>query len=204
MKKYILIKSLSFISIVGASSMLHAQEDYQWQIRGALSNVVPTASSGRIVNNTAEVDIDNAFSVTGTVSYFLNPNIALDLLVGWPPQHDIKVDGKKVGETKHLPPILSLQYHFAPQSVFSPYVGVGVNYTYLFDSRLDSGDTLHLSNSVGAAVQAGFDYRLSPQWSIGADARYADIDTEVKINGTQVGKVDINPVVYSLNLGYRF
>lgn len=178
--------------------------DYQWQLRGAISDVVPTSAPGRIINNTADVDIDEAFSLTGTIAYFISPNLALDLLVGWPPQHDIKVNGSKVGETKHLPPILSLQYHFTPDAVFSPYVGVGVNYTYFFDSRLDSGDRLHLSSSVGAAAQLGFDYRLSPQWRVGADVRYADINTDVKINGSKVGNVDVNPVIYSLNAAYRF
>lgn len=203
MNKQNLIRVMSLIVVTGLPGLLHAQ-DYQWQLRGALTNVVPTSSPGRIINNTAEVDIDDAFSVTGTVSYFFNPNIAVDLLVGWPPQHDVKVNGSKVGETKHLPPILSVQYHFSPETVFSPYVGLGVNYTYLFDSKLDSGDKFHLSSSVGLAAQAGFDYRLNPQWSLGADVRYADINTDVKINGNKVGNVDINPLIYSLNVGYRF
>lgn len=203
MKKLNLIHGLSGTLLLLLASSAGAA-DYQWQVRGALSNVVPTSSPGRIFNNTAAVDIDDAFSVTGTISYFINPNLALDLLVGWPPQHDIQVNGTKVGETRHLPPILGLQYHFTPDAVFSPYVGVGLNYTYFFDSKLDSGDKLHLSSSLGAAAQLGFDYRVSSQWSIGADVRYADINTDVKINGNKVGNVDVNPVVYSLNAGYRF
>lgn len=203
MKKLNLIHGLSGTLLLLLASSAGAA-DYQWQVRGALSNVAPTSSPGRIFNNTAVVDIDDAFSVTGTISYFINPNLALDLLVGWPPQHDIQVNGTKVGETRHLPPILGLQYHFTPDAVFSPYVGVGLNYTYFFDSKLDSGDKLHLSSSLGAAAQLGFDYRVSSQWSIGADVRYADINTDVKINGNKVGNVDVNPVVYSLNAGYRF
>lgn len=198
-----LIRLVGFLTAIGACGEAQA-EDFNWQARGALTNVVPTSSPGRIINHSAEVDIDNAFSVTGTVSYFINPHVALDLLVGWPPQHDIQVDGIKVGETKHLPPILSLQYHFTPEATISPYVGLGLNYTYLFDSKLDSGDKLHLSSSIGVAAQAGVDYRLNSQWSVGADVRYADIDTDVKINGNQVGNIDINPLIYSLNVGYRF
>lgn len=203
MKRQSFILGLSGpLCLLLATNVLAA--DYKWQVRGAISDVVPTSAPGRIINHTAEVDIDEAFSITGTVAYFINANLALDLLVGWPPQHDIKVNGSKVGETRHLPPILGLQYHFAPDAVFSPYVGVGVNYTYFFDSKLHSGDILHLSSSVGAAAQLGFDYRINPQWSVGADVRYADINTDVKINGNKVGNVDVNPVVYSLNAGYRF
>lgn len=203
MNKQYFRQSLILMVVLGTSGFLQAA-DYRWQVRGALTDVEPTSSPGKIINHSANVDIDHALSVTGTVSYFLNANLAIDLLVGWPPQHDIQVNGSKVGETKHLPPILSLQYHFNPDGKLSPYIGAGVNYTYFFDSTLDSGDQFHLSSSVGPAFQAGFDYRLDPKWSLGADVRYADIDTNVKINGAKVGNVDVNPVIYSFNVGYRF
>ena len=192
------------IILVGVlHSAAHAQ-DYQWQVRGALSQIEPTSAVGYIFNNTAKVDIDDTLGFTGTITYFLNPNIAVDVLVGLPPEHDIIVAGTKAAKTKHLPPILSLQYHFNPEGKISPYVGAGLNYTYFFSEKLDGGGDLHLSSSFGLAAQIGADIRLSPQWSVGADVRYADISTDVKINGVEVGKVDVNPTIYSLNLGYRF
>ncbi len=204
MNSKIYLTLLNSILIFSAFSVQTHAADYRWQIRGAVSNVDPTSSPGSIFDNTARVDIDDTYGLTGTISYFITPNIAADLLVGLPPKHDIIVAGNKAATTKHLPPILSLQYHFSPESRFSPYVGAGVNYTYFFDEKLDGGGDLKLSSSVGLAAQIGADIRLNPQWSIGADIRYADIDSDVKINGVKVGNVDVNPTIYSLNVGYRF
>ena len=39
------------------------------------------------------------------------------------------------GETKHLPPTLSLQYYFTNKSRITPFVGAGINYTYFFDEK---------------------------------------------------------------------
>jgi len=40
-----------------------------------------------------------------------------------------------------LPPTVTLQYHFMPQSRFSPYVGVGMTVAFFYDSR-PSGPTV--------------------------------------------------------------
>lgn len=178
--------------------------DGKWKVRGAISNVDPTSSPGTILNPPAKVTIDDAWGITGTISYFLTPNIAFDVLVGLPPQHKINVLGVESAKTKHLPPIFSVQYHFLPNEKLQPYVGLGLNYTYFFDEKLYDGNKLDLTDSFGLAGQIGVDYQLNPQWSIGADIRYADIKTDVKINGTKVGTVDVDPTVYSLNVGYRF
>jgi outer membrane protein len=96
-----------------------------------------------------------------------------------------------------------LQYHFSPDSKISPYVGAGELHLFL-DEKLKDGGKLKLSSSVGLAAQVGVDIRVNPQWTVGADIRYADIDTDVKINNVNVGNVDVNPTIYSLNVGYRF
>lgn len=191
------------LSTVALSSNAHSA-DYKWKIRGAISNIDPTSSPGSIFNQTAPVTIDDAWGVTGTISYFYTPNIAFDVLVGLPPEHKINVAGNEVAKTKHLPPIFSVQYHFLPNEKLQPYVGLGLNYTYFFNDRLYSGDKFDLSDSFGWAGQIGVDYQLNPQWSVGADIRYADIKTDVKVNGEKVGSVDVDPTVYSLNIGYRF
>ncbi|MDE4040171.1 MULTISPECIES: OmpW/AlkL family protein [Acinetobacter calcoaceticus/baumannii complex] len=200
-KSFSLMSTVLFVSIFFHQA--YADEN-RWLVRGAVTNVNPTSSPGSIFNNTAKVNIDDTFGVTGTISYFFTPNIAADLLVGLPPEHDIIVAGNKAATTKHLPPILSLQYHFSPNSKISPYVGAGVNYTYFLDEKLKDGGKLKLSSSVGLAAQVGVDIRVNPQWTVGADIRYADIDTDVKINNVNVGNVDVNPTIYSLNVGYRF
>ena len=36
------------------------------------------------------------------------------------------------------------------------------------------------------------------------DVRYIQIESDVKANGTKIGKAEINPVTVGINVGYRF
>lgn len=185
-----------------AGSLAAHAGDSPWQARIGVSKIVPTSDSGSILPG--EVDIDSDTGPTVNLAYFFTPNLAIDVLGGLPFKHDIKLNGSKIGSTKQLPPIVSLQYHFAPEARLRPFVGVGLNYTYFFDEKLDNGADLELSDSWGAAFQVGLDVALDDNWTLGGDVRYAKIDTDVKVNGVEVGSVDVDPTVYSLNLGYRF
>lgn len=181
----------------------HAEEG-RWLIRAGGSYVVPKSDNGSILGGAGQLDVGNRFGPSFNIAYFLTPNWAVDLLGAAPFQHSVQVNGSPAGTVEHLPPVLSLQYHFLPDSKIRPFVGVGVNYTMFFNTRLDSGDHLALSNSWGPALQVGVDYVLGGGWQVGADIRYLHIRSDVKINGTTVGSTGVDPLVYSFNLGYRF
>lgn len=200
-----LIRMLTGLTLLTAISPAVADTALSpWQVRAGASLIVPQSDNGSILNHTADVTIDNQTGPTVNLGYYLTPNWAIDVLGGLPFKHQINVNGNRAGETKHLPPIVTLQYHFRPEATLRPFIGLGVNYTTFLDEKLDSGAKLKLSDSWGLAVQAGLDIAIDDHWSVGADVRYARIDTDVRINGDKVGHVDINPTVYSLNVGYRF
>jgi outer membrane protein len=50
----------------------------------------------------------------------------------------------------------------------------------------------------------GIDYHVSPQWLVGVDLRYINIESEARLDGARIGDVKINPIAYGLQLGYRF
>jgi outer membrane protein len=189
-------------SVLLAASAPAFSADSPWLVRLGVSKVVPTSDPGDIQPGT--IDIDSDTGPTFNIAYFFTPNLAIDVLGGLPLQHDIKLNGSKVGDTKQLPPIVTLQWHFLPDAQVRPFVGVGLNYTYFYDEKLDNGAKLELSDSWGLAFQAGLDVALDDNWSVGGDVRYAKIDSNVKIAGEKVGSVDVDPFVYSLNLAYRF
>lgn len=155
--------------------------------------------------------------------YFFDTNWAVELLAATPFTHDITihdpnaaigVDGVKLAEVTHLPPTLSTLYYFDTGTAFKPYVGLGVNYTHFFNEEFESGpkelgfSNLELDSSFGLSVQLGADYELSEHWSVNASARYIDINTDATfdVGGESIGKstVDIDPMVYSVMLGYKF
>lgn len=143
------------------------------------------------------------------ISYFITPNIATELILTVPQKHTLRSNGASIGSVKHLPPTLTLQYHFNPEGRFRPYVGAGVNYTMFSGVRFDPAVQAALAPSIkkhsfGLAAQAGFDVMLDQQWSINVDIKKVQMGTDVRSNGTSVGKFKINPLLVGVGVGYRF
>jgi outer membrane protein len=139
-------------------------------------------------------------------------NLGVGVLGAWPFKHDIKGAGAlagagKIGEVKHLPPTVTLQYHFAPDAAVRPFVGAGFNYTTFFSEKTTgalAGADLKLDDSFGWALEAGVDYSITPDWFVSGQLYYIAIDTTAKVNGAKVVNVDINPWVFMLSGGRRF
>lgn len=53
--------------------------------------------------------------------------LALELILATQKQ-EVTAGGVPVGTVKHLPPTLTLQYHFAPDASFRPYAGAGLKF----------------------------------------------------------------------------
>jgi outer membrane protein len=202
-------------------------EQGDWLLKGGATMVSPKSGNlklgdldvpdvGLVTN--ASLEVKDATSFGFTITYMFTDNWAVELLAAAPFKHDIKLSfdlegdslSAKIGETKHLPPTLSLQYHFMPDQMFSPYVGVGANWTIFSSEKLDPdlGAKLSLSDSFGFAAQLGADINFSEQWFANIDVRYIQIETDAKITDDvsteKIGTVKINPMVYSIMLGYRF
>lgn len=142
------------------------------------------------------------------VSWFFTDHLALEVIAGTT-KHTVKAVGGgtnvKVKETWVLPPVVSLQYHFAPQSRFSPYVGAGVNYMVFWGGKDRNGFQLDVKDGWGASLQAGADYALTGPWSANLDVKKVFFDTPATdaANGLKT-KVKLDPWVVSAGLGYRF
>lgn len=142
-------------------------------------------------------------------TYFLTKNIAAELVLTYPQKHDVSLSGTKIGTFKHLPPTLMLQYHFQPDAQFRPYVGAGINYTRLSSVNLavPGVGELDLENdSIGGALQAGFDVKLNQNWFFNVDIKKVWIKSDVtlKATGAKVSAVNVDPVLLGVGVGYRF
>ena len=179
-----------------------APEQGDWLFRVGASYIDPKSDNSDIV------EVDGAAGVTFNISYMLTPNWAIELLAALPYKHDINLlSGEEVADTKHLPPTLSLQYHFLPGATVQPYVGVGVNYTNFFSEDTSgalAGSELNLDDSWGWAADVGVDFPLNDNWFLNLDVRYIDIETKARLDGASIGTVEIDPLVYGAHIGFRF
>jgi outer membrane protein len=189
--------------------------------RAGAAGVYPTGKSDGI-GGLGKVEADSAWSLGLSFTYLATDNIGVSLLGAWPFEHDIngesgaldKLDDP-LAETKHLPPTLTLQYHFdLANKKVHPFIGAGVNYTYFFDEEakgdLDNlGVDVDIDNSWGWALEAGLDYELDNNWLVGAQIFYISIEPEADFKGTPVGNVnnvdvEIDPWVFMVSVGRKF
>jgi outer membrane protein len=187
----------------------HAEKG-DWLFRVGLSQVNPEADNLRLPG--AFVVVDSDISPTFNVSYFLTNHISTELLAAWPFVHgiDLKPDAggvTRIGNVEHLPPTLSLNWHFNPNGTFRPYIGAGLNYT-IFSSEETrgplAGSKLELDESFGAAGQVGVDISTRGNWFINLNLRYIQIESDAKLDGADLGKIEINPWVGGVHVGYKF
>jgi outer membrane protein len=198
-----LILGAAAIAFTSIATTAVAHEEGDWLFRFGGTAVLPKS------NNSEIVSVDDGYSASFTVSWMWTDNWAIDVLAAWPFKHDITLnsDGSKVASVQHLPPTVSLQYHFLPQSLFQPYVGLGLNYTYFFDEKTTGaleGEKLDVDSSFGIAAQLGVDFMINEKWFLNAEARWADIAPDATVSGTNLGEVDISPWILSANFGFRF
>jgi outer membrane protein len=190
------------LALGATSTAVQAQEDDRWIWRAGAHHVAPKSDNHAIVN----VDSGAMFTFSGT--YLFAPNWGVEVLAGLPFKHDINLNGGgKVGEAKHLPPTISLQYHINPTGTVRPYLGAGLNYTLFFSEKTSgalAGSKLSLDPSFGVAAQVGVDVSLGSDWFINVDARWMDIDTDAKLDGANIGTVELDPWVYGISIGRRF
>ena len=196
--------ALCAAALLGATAVntAFAFDQGDWLVRFGLSDIDPKSDNSPIVS------VDSAWGATFNFTYMMTDNWAVEVLAAWPYEHDISlVGGPEVASTEHLPPTVSLQYHFMADSTFQPYVGLGVNYTMFFSEdtygELEGSD-LSLDDSWGLAYELGADFMLGETWFLNASFRYIDIETDASVNGDFLGTVEIDPWVYGAHLGFRF
>jgi len=215
------------LSALTLSPLALANQAGDFVVRGGATMVNPDSDKSNIMlggaDSTMTLTVDDNTQLGLNFVYFYDSNWAIELLAATPFTHDVTiqdknsvlgVDGANLGEVSQLPPTLSALYYFDTNSAFKPYVGLGINYTVFFDEDFAPApkslglSNLELDGSFGLSAQVGVDYKLDDTWTLNASMRYIDIDAEATFDvaGNSIGKADINvdPMVYSLMLGYKF
>jgi len=206
MQHKLLVALMAAVGLVSASAA-QAEGDSPWLVRArAVQLSYANGQADNLQQNVgAKVEADDLWIPEVDISYFFTKNLAAELVLTYPQNVDIKIGGTKMGTIKALPPSLLLQYHFTDLGAFKPYVGAGVNYTIFTKRNNIAGGLAEVDNSsTGLVAQLGFDYALSKSWSLNVDVKYIQMDTDVKVGGTKVGKLDLNPTTYGIGVGYRF
>lgn len=168
-----------------------------------------------------DAEVSDRFLPTATLTYFLNKNLAVELFCCFS-KHSVDLKAPpafaalsgKVADSWIFPPALTLQYHFDGMGAFKPYVGAGAQWIHFFNSG--TGDntlnstSVSFSDAFGVTLQAGIDYQLGGGWYLNADVKKSWLNTKATwhnsavTGGDIVAKADLDPLIISAGVGYRF
>jgi outer membrane protein len=200
MKKQLLTAIVLASSLLGGTAFAQAK-DGPWLVRvravGLNSANTDNTSLGWSINNKTIGEVD--------ASYFIDKNIAFELMLTAPQEHTVSstAAGGDIGTFTQLPTTLMVQYHFDTPG-FKPYVGAGLNYTHFSAVNLTVAGADIDRSSVGAALQVGVDIPLSGNMYLNLDLKKIYSGTEVSISGVKQGSFNIDPVLFGVGLGWRF
>lgn len=201
--------SKSVAAVVAALTLMTGNvmaQESPWLVRVRAVHIDTADKSDPVggVGASDRIHVDNKTIPEVDISYFFTKNIATELILTYPQKHDVTLDGSKIGSIKHLPPTLTVQYHFMPEASFRPYVGAGINYTTFSGVNLLNGAGSLEHDSFGLALQAGADVAIDKNWSINFDLKKVQIRSDVFISGTKASRVKVDPVLLGVGIGYRF
>ena len=183
-----------------------------WQIGVRILNVVPSASSiplNPIGGNVRSISSDVVPELD--INYYFTNHISTELILGTTKNYvyaDSLSGSNNLGSVKLLPPTLTGLYHFFPDSIVSPYLGAGLNYTTFYDVQNGPGLTnTTYSDSFGPVLQAGMNVNLGHNFALNFDVKKVFISTDFSTQAgatTVTTNVKIDPVIYGMGLNYRF
>lgn len=191
--------TLAAVAALGAALPAAAQDTGNWIVR---ARAVYLDSSNKDSTG-LDLTINNKWLPELDISYFFSPNLAAELVLTYPQKQTVYAGGTEIGTFKHLPPTLTLQYHFTGMS-FRPYVGAGVNYTHISSVDILGGAVDLDSNSWGLAAQGGLDVPIGGGWLLNADVKWVQIGTNVYVSGADQGKFKVDPWLFGIGIGKRF
>ncbi|SFD72538.1 OmpW/AlkL family protein [Paracidovorax konjaci] len=171
-------------------------------------------AGGQIVPGaSARADSNNGLGF-GAI-YDFHPGWSAEIALGLPPTTALKGTGTlagagTLGKVKYGPAVLSVRRQLWEEGPVRPYIGAGINYTLVLESRDGFVSNLDVKNGVGPVLQAGIEVPIDPRWSFFVDAKKIWLKTTATGTLPALGgapahaKVRLDPLVVTAGVGYRF
>jgi len=211
--KHRMITAMWAVMMLLSMVTAHA-DDWEFRVRGIyLAPANDSDAYAPLQIPSDAIHINDKWIPEFDVEYFFTPHWSSELVLTYPQKQSVTLEHSAlggpvdIGSFKHLPPTLTMKYDFLPDQNFQPYVGAGLNVTWITDVHLQVPNVGPLTldhTSVGFAAQTGFDYRIAEHWYFNADAKWLMLRSDVKFDGVKISQARIDPVLLGVGLGYRF
>lgn len=213
--------TIAVAGLVGVlwSGLVAAADAGDWLVRGGVSAIDPRENSKQLREygepSGYKVGLNGDVQLGVGVEYMLTLSWGLELFTTTPFKHSSELLGFiDLIDFKQVPLVLSVIYHLPAASGLHPYLGFGYNYTVFFDEEWSSdlkgygSGSADQQNSSGVALQMGVDYPVNERWLVNLAVRWLDVESEVDIRSDGGNRLsadmDIDPMLYSVGVGYTF
>ncbi len=218
-------KLLVLPALLATALAAQAQTAGSLLVRAGATTITPNVSSGDLTPPSlagTKSSVGSSTRLSGGITYMVDDNLAVDLPLAVPFQHDISGDGAiagagKIADVKALPATLMAQYRFMEaNSSVRPYVGLGLTYAAFYGARATSTltaisggtpsnpTTLTVDSKWAATAQLGVAFQMSGGWFIDASYTYTPLSTQTKLSTGQTLDIKLDPSSFSLAVGMRF
>ncbi|WP_440877413.1 OmpW/AlkL family protein [Thalassotalea sp. PLHSN55] len=227
MKKLLLATVGLFPLLFSAIASAEPHHPGDMIFRAGISSVaVKSGHSDIYVDDSSLVNTlspENGEQVSLSYIYFIDRSWALEFLTATPSKHELMLNGESgtnlhIAEASQIPLSFSVLYYPDKAWDFKPYIGAGFNYSFFVSEKFTAAasdlnyENLDFDNALDFSFQVGADYQISKQWSVNFSARWIGLNSKgtfVKDNGAAADddgftKIDFNPLVFSLMVGYQF
>lgn len=203
--------------IVASAASAHAEDAVRGKRAGdfligaSVIGVLPH-SGGHVEAIGGKPDASDSWTGQLDFTYFLMDSLSLNLIAATT-RHELEVRGSALGDVDlgrvwALPPTLTLQYHPLPHERFSPYFGVGVNYTVFYAEggrKTAPVNDVDVKNAFGVALNAGIDIELAPNWVANFDVKHLWLRPDVRVNDGAINATTrLDPWIVGAGVRYRF
>lgn len=207
-------------ALCGLCAASRADEVSKWFIRGgpAYANFDASAhvqvAGGEVPGGDVSIHYNTGAAVEA--GYVLSPRWQVTLAMGVPPRARIFGAGTlaqagKLGELNYAPAVLDLLYTPAVEGALHPYIGGGVNYTWIYHRRDGALQDLKVDNAAGPALQFGVEYTLSSRTAWFFDMKKIWLKTDASGLISSPGgplqasaRVTLDPLILSTGLSFHF
>jgi len=223
MKKSVL-PALAWAALAVTATPAMAQDAGTVLVKFGYNQIVPQVSSGDLSAPSlpgTKVDVKEAGAPILTLTYMFTPDISFEFYAGLPYEHEIVGDGAikgvgKLGSVRQVSPTLFAQYRFLEkEAFFRPYVGLGLTYGYFYHEEGSAALTaltnpggdptlMETDDAWGVTPQIGASFKIDRSWFIDVMVAKSFITTTSHLSTGQSIETKLDPMAYSLSVGYRF
>jgi outer membrane protein len=160
----------------------------------------------------AGLETDAQYTASVEIGRRFGDHFSVDLTLGVPPTAEADGTGMIAGlgrlaEVTYGPMALTGLYHPFRNEKWDLYVGGGVSYMMIVDTKDGALTNVEADDDVGPVLQAGVSYSINSSWAVFADVKQAWLETTAtgSLGGAPVtADITMDPLVVSTGVQFSF